>query len=268
MTSDGTRAVRVDGDEATEIDQMADVGQVLRQGALAMAAEASGRSYPLFAAQLALPVLSPAKVICVGQNYRSHVEELGQEIPSYPTLFHKWPSALLAHGQPIELPPESSQVDWEGELVLVIGQSVRRATERQAEEAIAGYTIMCDTSMRDWQNRTGQNLQGKNWDRSTPVGPVVVTADQFNPEARVTTALNGGVVQHCPVSDLIFSPVELVQYISTVVRLQPGDLIATGTPSGVGHAHRPAYYLEAGDELSVSIGSIGTLTNPVRAEVV
>ncbi|MCL2803625.1 MAG: fumarylacetoacetate hydrolase family protein [Micrococcales bacterium] len=267
----GTKAVRVDGDRATEIGPFADVGELLRAnaagaGGLDQAAVAAGPVHQLSSVRLVSPIINPAKIICVGQNYRRHIEEMGKQAPKYPTLFHKWPSALVAHNEPLELPAESDQVDWEGELVVVIGQTIRRANPAQAAAAIVGYTIMCDTSMRDWQNRTAQVLQGKNWDRSTPMGPVVATPDELPADPVLITKLNGQEMQCSPVSDMLFGPVELVQYISTIVTLVPGDVIATGTPSGVGHGRTPPVYLRPGDTLEVSVDGIGSLVNPVREE--
>ena len=207
----------------------------------------------------------PAKVVCVGLNYRSHILEMGRDLPHYPTLFAKFPEALIGAADDIEIPAGRDQVDWEGELVVVVGTAVRGVDEVDAERAIAGYTIMNDVTMRDYQFRTREWLQGKTFENTTPVGPVLVTTDEWQPGPTLETVVDGEVVQKISTGDLVFSPAHLVSYISQIITLQPGDLIATGTPGGVGHARKPARYLAPGSVVETSIDGIGTLTNTAVA---
>ncbi len=186
--------------------------------------------------------------------------------PQRPCHFAKFADTLAAAGETLALPPESDSIDWEGELVVVIGRTVRRADEDEARAAIAGYTIANDVSMRDWQFRTREWLQGKLWDRSTPIGPVLATPDEIPDDAYLTTSLDGEVVQRGDIHDLVHDPVHLVRYVSTITTLRPGDLILTGTPGGVGHARDPQRYLAPGSTVTVTIDGIGSLTNTFQAE--
>ena len=185
-----------------------------------------------------LSVTRPGKVVCVGLNYRGHVEETGRELPAYPTLFGKFADSLCGPYDDIPLPAASDKVDWEAELTVVIGREARGVDAGHALDHVAGYTVANDTSMRDWQNRTLQWLQGKNFEASTPVGPVLVTPDEVDhaSDLRISCTVNDEVVQDSRTSDLIFPPDHLIAYISTFTTLRPGDLILTGTPAGVGHA--------------------------------
>ena len=212
-----------------------------------------------------LPVVpDPAKVFCVGLNYRSHVDETARDLPTYPVLFPKWASALLGADDPLDLPPESGQVDWEGELAVVIGRPGRRIAEEHALDHVAGYTVANDVTMRDYQYRTHQWLQGKAWDRSTPVGPVLATPDEVDlAGAGIRTTLNGELVQSSDLGKLIFPVPTLIATISTFVALRPGDLILTGTPSGVGYRRSPQRFLAPGDTVVVEIDGIGRLTTRV-----
>lgn len=193
-----TVAVRIDGDTATELGA-ADVGEVLRGAGLASVADdlvkldpaAGGAQHPLDSLDFAPLVTQPGKIICVGLNYRAHILEMGRDLPDYPVLFAKFADCLLGDGDDIVLPPESDQIDWEGELAVVIGSRVRRATAEQAEAAIAGYSICNDVSMRDWQFRTREWLQGKIWADSTPLGPVLATPDEIPAEAYMVTIVDG-----------------------------------------------------------------------------
>jgi acylpyruvate hydrolase len=261
---DGTTvAVRVEGEVALELPGT-DLGQVLRDGRLA-AARPTGSAYPIDQAELAPVVVWPSKIVCVGLNYRTHITEVGRQIPAYPTLFAKYPDTLIGPRDDIELPMESQAVDWEGELAVVIGRSVRRASPRQARDAIAGYSVINDVTVRDYQHRTLQWLQGKTWEATSPFGPVLVTPDELPPNAALTTAVDGQTVQHSTINDLVFGATELVEYVSRIVTLRPGDVIATGTPGGVGHARKPPRYLRPGQILTTSIEGIGELTNRVVA---
>ncbi|MGC5344418.1 fumarylacetoacetate hydrolase family protein [Streptomyces sp. DT171] len=255
-----TAAVRVEGTTAVETG-FGDVGALLRADGLGRAAEADGPRHDFAAADLAPVVPRPGKIVCVGLNYRNHILEMGRELPEYPTLFAKYPEALIGARDEILLPPESDNVDWEGELAVVIGRRVRRASAEEAEAAIAGYSVLNDITMRDHQYRTTQWFQGKTWENSTPFGPVMITPDELAPGTVMTTGLDGEELQSTPIDDLVFGPAELVRYISTIFTLLPGDVIATGTPGGVGHARKPPRYLRAGQTLTTGIDGIGELVN-------
>ncbi|GAA4165299.1 fumarylacetoacetate hydrolase family protein [Gryllotalpicola daejeonensis] len=260
-----TVAVRIDGDTATELG-VPDVGAVLRGAELSAVAETVGTQHPVESLDYAPLVTEPGKIICVGLNYRAHILEMKRDLPEYPVLFAKFADCLVGDGDDIVLPPESDQIDWEGELAVVIGTRVRRATAEQAQAAIAGYSICNDVSMRDWQFRTREWLQGKIWADSTPLGPVLATPDEIPDEAYLVTTVDGVEKQRGDIHDLVHDPVQLVEYISTVLPLNPGDVIVTGTPGGVGHAREPQEFLSAGQTVTVTIDGIGTLSNTTVAE--
>jgi acylpyruvate hydrolase len=265
-TAGRTAAVRIDesadGAVTAQIPGVPDVGALLALPDWRnIAAGATGASDGLDAAALATLVPNPRKVVCVGLNYRNHILEMGRDLPEFPTLFAKFPEALIGAMDPIEIPPASSAVDWECELVVVVGAVVRGASRDEAGSAIAGYTVMNDVSMRDYQFRTREWLQGKTFEHTTPVGPVLVTADDWQPGPTIRTIVDGEVVQEASTGDLVFDPVDLVSYISTIITLKPGDLIATGTPGGVGHARKPPRYLAPGARVQTIIDGIGTLDN-------
>mgnify|MGYP003803100569 CR=1 FL=1 len=268
-TADGTRAVRVDGDDLVDLGA-ADLGDFLARedwkDAAAAATDVVGSASD---AEYATLVAQPSKVVCVGLNYATHITEMGRPLPEYPTLFHKFSDTLIGANDPIARPEETEQFDWEAELVVVIGKPVRRAKGKEAEEAIAGFTVMNDITCRDWQFRTREWSQGKNWDASTPVGPVMVTPDELpggiRPALAITTHVDGELMQNDNTGDLVHDPVFLVEYVSTMIRLNPGDMIASGTPGGVGHARKPAVYLQVGQEVSCAIEGIGSVTNKVVA---
>jgi acylpyruvate hydrolase len=261
-TGSGTAAVRVDDEGAAELGAV-DLGEFLtRPGWKAAAAAADGIRHDVAALDYAPPVPRPEKVFCVGLNYRTHILEMGRELPEYPALFAKFARALVGAHDPVELPAGSGQVDWEAELGVVIGAEVRHATPEQAEAAIAGYTVVNDVTARDFQYRSVQWLQGKTFERSTPVGPWLVT-DVVPGE--ISCEVDGDIVQKADTADLVFSPVDLVAYISQLITLVPGDIIATGTPGGVGHARKPPRYLAEGSELVTRIEGVGELRNTVVA---
>lgn len=259
----GTRAVRIDGGVATEIDGVADVGELLARGGLEAARTAEGLQHEIAVLDFATLVPAPSKVICVGLNYRAHVTEMKREMPPHPTLFTKFADSLLGARDDIVRPPEAGFMDWEGELVIVIGREIRRARGAEAEAAIAGYSIANDISMRDWQYQTTQWLPGKAWSDSTPIGPVLATPEEIPFQARITTSVDGELKQEGEIHDLVHGPVALVEYISTFTRLRPGDLILTGTPSGVGHAREPQEQLTPGQTVTVRIDGIGELVNRI-----
>ena len=265
-TGNGTKAVRQDGDTLTEIDGFADVGELLRSADWeATAKAAKGATHPLEGANLDAVVPSPGKIICVGHNYRNHIKEMGREVPEFPTLFAKYQESLIGPNDDLALPQESDTVDWESELAVVIGKKGRRISEADAADHIAGYAVLNDVSMRDYQFRTVQWLQGKTWEKSTPFGPALVTKDEFS-GGLMTTAVDGDIQQQTPTNDVVFTPEFLVSYISTIITLNPGDVIATGTPGGVGHAQDPKRYLQEGQILVTTIEGLGQLKNRVVKE--
>lgn len=266
-TSAGTVAVRQDGETLTEIPGFADVGALLQDPSWETAAQAaSGATHPLDGADLAAVVPFPGKIICVGHNYRNHIKEMGREVPEYPTLFAKYAESLIGPNDDLALPQESDTVDWEAELAVVIGKQGRRISEADAADHIAGYAVLNDVSMRDYQFRTIQWLQGKTWEKSTPFGPALVTKDEFTAGPLMTSEVDGEVQQSTPTSDLVFTPEFLVSYISTIITLNPGDVLATGTPGGVGHAQDPKRYLQEGQILVTTIEGLGQLKNRVVKE--
>lgn len=214
------------------------------------------------------PVPSPAKVICCGLNYSEHIREMGRELPEYPTLFAKFADTLTDPDAQIEA-DDSVDLDWEAELAVVVGSTLKHASEEEAASAIAGYTVANDVSMRDWQRRTLQWFQGKAFDATTPLGPVLVTADAIDPEAglEVICSVNGEVLQRGNTKTLVFSAARLLSYISTFTVLRPGDVVLTGTPGGVGMGMVPPRFLKDGDEMTTEISGIGTLSNRIRLRV-
>jgi acylpyruvate hydrolase len=226
------------------------------------------RPVPVTEADFAPVVTRPGKVLCVGLNYRSHILETGRELPEYPTLFAKFADSLLGPRDQLVLPSVSERVDWEVELGVIIGRPVYRATPEEAAAGIAGYTVINDVSMRDWQRRTLQWLQGKAFEHSTPAGPYLVTPDEVGNAAdlEVRCEVDGAVMQRSRTSDLLFSPAEIVAYASQVITLKPGDLIATGTCGGVGDARKPPVYLQPGNVLRTWIEGLGECVNPCVAE--
>ncbi|GHF25494.1 2-hydroxyhepta-2,4-diene-1,7-dioate isomerase [Amycolatopsis deserti] len=268
-TAEGTRAIRVEGERYAELGAP-DVGAFLAQEDWRAQAEAVTPERPLAGADLAPVVPRPGKILCVGLNYRNHILEMGRELPEYPTLFAKYPEALIGPADPIALPPESHAVDWEAELALVIGATVRRASETEAAAAIAGFSVLNDVTTRDWQYRSPMWLQGKTFEGTTPFGPYLVTPDELpggtTPALDLTCSVDGEQVQKANTDDLVFNPVELVRYASTILTLRPGDVIATGTPGGVGHARKPPRYLSDGARLVTEISGLGRLENVARDE--
>lgn len=268
-TVSGTRAVLVQDESGYVELPHADVGALLADPDWpSIAAAADGPDGTLDPAALAPVVPRPGKTVCVGLNYRNHILEMGRALPDYPTLFAKFAESLIGARDDIALAPESDAVDWEAELCVVVGRSVRRASETEAAEAIAGFTVMNDVTMRDWQYRSPMWLQGKTFEATTPLGPVLVTPDELEgglaPALDLSARVDGETVQKSNTADLVFGPVDLVRYVSTILTLQPGDVIATGTPGGVGHARTPPRYLTDGATLTTEIRGIGVLENVAR----
>ena len=262
-TPDGTTAARLDGDVLVPL-AAADVGALLADGGGPAAAERAGAApVPAREARFATLIPQPSKVLCVGLNYRSHILETGRDLPEYPTLFAKFAQTLLGAHDDLVLPSVSGRVNWEVELGVVIGGPIYRATRDEAAAAIAGYTVTNDVSMRDWQRRTLQWLAGKMFERSTPVGPYLVTGDEVGDAAdlEVRCEVDGAVMQQSRTSDLLFGPAEIAAYASQAITLLPGDLLLTGTPGGVGDARKPPVYLQPGQTLRTVVGGLGECVN-------
>jgi acylpyruvate hydrolase len=263
-TGDGTAAARVEGDRLVVLPYR-DVGDLLAAGEdWASRASVDGPQQEWTKTDLAPVVPHPSKVFCVGLNYLRHVQEGGREVPSHPSLFAKFAEALTGPYDQITLPAASERVDWEAELVAVIGRSIRDATEQEAANAIAGFAVGNDVSMRDWQRRTTQWLQGKTWEGCSPVGPALVTVDELGsarPDLAITCTVDGETMQDARTSDLLFDAVHVVAYVSKVLSLCPGDLIFTGTPEGVGDARNPPIYIQPGQTVTTRIEGLGELAN-------
>ncbi len=278
QTAAGPRAAVRQGEfyidlHATDAGLPASVRSLLEAGpeALKKAASAASRSdavkVPVASAKLLAPVPDPAKIVCIGLNYRDHAEESGAPIPRDPVMFSKYATALIGTGDAIVLPAESQEVDFEAELVIVIGKKGRHLSKEAALDHIAGYSIGHDVSARDWQLKKDgkQWMAGKTFDTFAPLGPELVTADEVgDPHSLgIRLRLNGKTMQDSTTKQMIFSAGELVAYLSIVFTIQPGDLIYTGTPPGVGMARKPPVFLKGGDVVEVEIDKLGVLRNPV-----
>ncbi len=251
------------------LDRYADLKSVIAAGQL-RALEMNVRETGLRPAEIRyLPLIpNPDKVICVGVNYRPHVEEMGRDIPEKPVLFVRFAASLVGHQEPIIRTRVSEQYDFEGELAIVIGSRARHVARDQAYECVAGYTCFMDGTVRDWQRHTTQFTPGKNFHQSGALGPTLVTPDEVPDPASLslTTRVNGQLMQRGSLDELIFDIPALIEYCSTFAELLPGDIISTGTPGGVGAARQPPLWLRAGDIVEVDIGEIGRLQNRVRDE--
>jgi 2-keto-4-pentenoate hydratase/2-oxohepta-3-ene-1,7-dioic acid hydratase in catechol pathway len=245
-----------------------DLAAVLAAGALAEL-EGVGEELPLSAVTLLPPVPRPEKILCIGLNYLPHILETGRPKPEKPTIFTRYPSSLVGHGVPIQRPAASTKHDYEGELAVIIGKSGRHIAEARAWDHIAGYACFNDGSIRDWQNHTTQFWPGKNFEASGAFGPWMVTPDEVGDitAQTLTTRVDGAVEQHTPINDMAIGIPELIAYASTVATLEPGDVIATGTPGGVGAHREPRLWLEPGMTVEVEISGVGTLSNGVIDEI-
>jgi 2-keto-4-pentenoate hydratase/2-oxohepta-3-ene-1,7-dioic acid hydratase in catechol pathway len=213
-----------------------------------------------------LPIERPGKIVCVGLNYRDHAEEQGVELPSEPLLFAKWPNALIGPGEPIVIPPVVTKCDYEAELGVVIGERVKGISKEGAFEAVRGYLCANDVSARDLQFADGQWTRGKSPDTFCPVGPMVSRDEVPDPhDLRIRAIVSGEVLQDSTTANLVFGVDEVIAYASQTMTLEPGDLILTGTPAGVGIFRAPPRLLQPGDEVTIEIERIGSLTNPVVA---
>jgi acylpyruvate hydrolase len=241
----------------------------LAQVKAAAAKAPASAKLPLASVKAALPIARPSKFICIGLNYALHAKEGGHPLPTYPSLFLRVPTSLTAAGAPVIRPKCSIQLDYECELTIVIGKGGRHIPEDKALDHVFGYTLFNDVSVRDYQRKTTQWTAGKNFDSTGPLGPWVVTADALPPGAsglRIQTRVNGETMQDSNTSDMIFSTAKTIAILSEIMTLEPGDLIATGTPSGVAHARKPPAWMKAGDRVEVELEGIGVLANPIMDE--
>ena len=223
----------------------------------------------LNAVRILPPVPKPPKILCVGLNYDDHLEESGLKKPVYPEIFARFATSLIAHGEPIRQPPESSTLDYEAELAVVIGRGGRRIKRDRALDHVAGYSLFNDATIREFQLRTPQWTMGKNFDGTGAFGPWLVTSDALPPGAhglRIQGRLNGRVMQESSTDKLIFNVSALIEMISVAISLEPGDVIITGTPGGVGAARKPPVFMQPGDVFEVEIEGMGVLSNPVQRE--
>ena len=260
---------RVHEADATFRDRYKDLRAVIAAGAESeLGNSVAGDGHVLSRVRF-LPVIPNAnKILCVGVNYRPHIEEMGREVPDFPVVFIRFDDSLVGHGEPILRPTASLQFDFEGELAVIIGKRARHVTAQSALDHVAGYCCFMDGSIRDWQRHTPQFTAGKNFNQSGAMGPCMVTADEI-PDPSVlelTTRVNGDLVQKGRTGELVFDVPRLIEYCSTFAELMPGDVIATGTPGGVGAARTPPMWLKPGDTVDVEISGIGVLQSPVLDE--
>ncbi|MCS5734782.1 fumarylacetoacetate hydrolase family protein [Herbiconiux daphne] len=267
-THDGVDAVGVrEGDSIVPLEGICDIGPDVSAQVLAQARRLTAEAVPASEVVLRPAVTRPAKIICVGLNYKAHLEESGRKDSDYPVLFTKFAQSLIGAADDIVLPPEAGFFDYEGELAVVIGTAGRRIAESDALSHVLGLSVANDTTVRDYQYLTHQWLQGKAWDDSTPLGPDIVTLDEADAASgRIRTLVNDVLVQDSDLSHFIFPVAYLVSTISVFTELLPGDVILTGTPGGVGYRSDPPLALGDGDVVTVEIGGVGSITNTVRAE--
>ena len=261
---------------ATDASLPRDLKSLIASGPSALAAAKAAAAKAPASAKLALdgvkaalPIDPPGKIICVGLNYALHAKEGGHAMPTYPSFFLRVPTSLVAAGAPVIRPKVSNQLDYECELTIVIGKKGRNIPEAKALDYVFGYTLFNDVSVRDFQRKTSQWTPGKNFDGTGPLGPWVVTADELPPGAaglRIMTRVNGETMQDSNTSDLIFSTARTIALLSEFMTVEPGDIIATGTPSGVAHARKPPAWMKAGDKVEVEVEKIGVLANPIVDE--
>lgn len=280
-TADGPRACvwfqdryvdlhAADSSLPTSMRELLAMGREGLARAAAAAANPRALSHDPGTTRLLAPVPDPRKVLCLGLNYRDHAIESNMPIPEEPVLFGKFPNAVIGPESPVLIPAESSRVDYEAELVIVVGAPARRVSRERAMEHVAGFAVGHDVSARDWQlEKPGKQwIAGKTFDTFAPVGPALVTSDEIpDPHAlRIALRLNGRTMQDSNTSQMIFKTDEIVSYLSRIMTLEPGDLIFTGTPPGVGMSRTPPVWLKDGDVVEVEIEGLGTLRNPCRAD--
>ncbi|HEY2638690.1 MAG TPA: fumarylacetoacetate hydrolase family protein [Streptosporangiaceae bacterium] len=266
-----TTAAREEGDELVLLP-WPDLGALLSSGEdwPAQAARHRGTRVEISAVSRAPLIPHPNKIICIGLNYKTHILEMGRPTPEYPTLFAKYDGSLIGPRDDICMPAVSDDLDWEAELGVVIGRPARHVTRHEALACAAGYTVVNDVTVRDWQHRTREFLSGKTFEATTPVGPVLVTPDGLPAGASgldVGCSVDGQIMQQSSTADLLFDVAAVIAYISTIITLLPGDLIATGTPGGVGAGRDPKVFLRPGQELVTWVEGIGELRNRVVREI-
>lgn len=279
LLEDGGRATgRVVGDEVVvlsdpDVGLPGDLAELLALGAAAVPAlerapRTAARRVPLAVARLGAPIHRPPAFLGIARNYADHIAELGVERPREQTWFTKLATCVVGPGAPVEVPAASSQVDYEGELGVVIGRRCRHVPVAHALDVVGGYTVVNDVSVRDWQRATPTMTLGKSFDTHGPTGPWLVTADEVpDPQVlAVRTRVNGELRQDGTTADMIFTVADMIAHLSRAVTLEPGTVLATGTPAGVGAAADPPRWLVAGDTVTVEVEGVGTLTNPVVAE--
>lgn len=251
------------GDPIREEDRS--LAGLVRGGLLGEASALSEEGVPLAAVELLPPIGDPGKIVCIGLNYSSHAAEAGLDPPERPTFFAKFANALSPPGAPVRLPEGSEKVDYEAEIAVVIGARASRVQPEDALETVAGYTLFNDLSARDWQFATPQWMPGKVFDGSAPCGPALVTPDEAGPPDAIEfrLELNGEIMQEASTADLVHSIPELIAHLSTLMTLEPGDIIATGTPAGVGSVRDPRVWLKPGDEIVISSPTLGELITPI-----
>ncbi|UFS59797.1 fumarylacetoacetate hydrolase family protein [Subtercola endophyticus] len=255
------------GNSVIPLEGFTELGKDTPLARLSSAKRLESSAFDLDEARIRPVVPNPPRIFCVGLNYASHVAETKRADSDYPVLFPKFAGSLIGARDSITLPPESSQVDYEGELAVVIGTGGRRISEESAAHHILGYSTANDVTMRDYQYKTHQWMQGKSWDNSTPIGPVLVTPPEVDvSSAGIRTTVNGVEVQNSDLSHLIFSIPRLIHIISEFTALLPGDIILTGTPGGVGYRREPQLFLFDGDVVTVEIDGVGSITNNCVAE--
>lgn len=253
---------RLHGDAVTALSGADDLGALL-----AGAAVTPGETLPLAAVRLRPVVPHPGKIICIGLNYEAHRQETGRAPAGHPAVFTRWADTLVAAGAPLQKPADSDEFDYEGELAVVIGRGGRRIAAVDALNHVAGFACFNDGSVRDWQRHNSQFTPGKNFPGTAGFGPALVTPDLFGPlgPQRVQTRVDGQLVQDQPISDMVWDVPAIIAYVSTFTPLNPGDVIATGTPGGVGSRREPPIWLTPGSTVEISITGLGTLRNPVVA---
>lgn len=251
-----------------EHDKVIGLGVSMLEAIAARRFQPSGPGYGLSSVKLLAPVPRPPKLICAGLNYRDHAAEVGMEIPKIPTIFSKFSSVVIGPGDPIVIPAGSSRVDYEAEFAFVIGRGGRRIKAADAMAHVAGYTIANDVSERQYQMATSQWLMGKTFDTFAPIGPWIVTADEIaDPHSLdISLEIGGERLQSSNTRELIFRIPELIEFVSSVVTLEPGDVVLTGTPSGVGFGRKPPRFLQPGEEVVIRVAGLGELRNPIASE--
>jgi acylpyruvate hydrolase len=266
---DGRRfAALVDGDHVRPLAGVEELGSCTDSALLADPPLAAEPPLRLDDVELAPAIPNPGKIICLGLNYRSHVDETGRELPHYPVLFTKFAETLTGPFSPIGKPPECTELDYEAELAVIIGRRARRVAATDARGIVAGYAAANDVTARDYQYRSHQWLQGKAWAATTPLGPFLVTADEVGDPGTldIRLELNGREMQRSTTALMIFDVPTILATVSEFMTLEPGDVILTGTPGGVGHRRDPQVFLEPGDVVRVAIERVGAIENEIVAE--